>query len=99
MVKVYKNSGFGAAVKSTSIKAITSCIIIALAVLLPQIVHLFAGAQGGARWLPMYLPVLMGACLLGRRWGLCIALSAPVISFVITSAAGNAMLRLDACLI
>ena len=36
-------------------------------------------------------PVLLGACLLGWRWGLGIGIFSPVISFIITSAAGSAM--------
>lgn len=74
-----------------TVKALISAGIIALAVVLPQLVHLAAGAEGGVRWLPMYLPVLLGGCLLGWRWGLGIGLLSPLASFAITSAAGNAM--------
>ena len=65
--------------------------IIALAIGLPQLVHAVAGAQGGAQWLPMYLPVLLGGCLLGWQWGLGIGIVSPLLSFGITSLAGNAM--------
>ena len=64
---------------------------VALAVLLPQLVHLAAGASGGVRWLPMYLPVLLGGCLLGTWWGLGVGLVSPLASFAITSAMGSAM--------
>lgn len=74
-----------------TVKALISAGIIALAVVLPQLVHLAAGAEGGVRWLPMYLPVLLGGCLLGWRWGLGIGLLSPLASFAVTSAAGNAM--------
>ncbi len=74
-----------------AIKIFIAAGIIALAVLLPQIVHAAFGAEGGARWLPMYLPVLLGACLLGWRWGLGIGIFSPLLSFIITSAAGSAM--------
>ena len=47
-----------------TVKTLVSLAIVALAVLLPQLVHLAAGAQGGMQWLPMYLPVLLGGCLL-----------------------------------
>lgn len=74
-----------------AVKTFISAGVIALAVILPQIVHLFAGAQGGVQWLPMYLPVLLGGCLLGWRWGLGVGLLSPLVSFAFTSLAGNAM--------
>ena len=74
-----------------SVKAAVSALLIALAVVLPQTVHIAGGAAGGAKWLPMYLPVLIGGCLLGRKWGLGVGVLSPVVSFVITAAAGNAM--------
>ena len=82
-----KNIKFG--VKIT-VKALISAGVIALAVILPQLVHLFSGAAGGAKWLPMYLPVLIGGCLLGWRWGLGVGVLSPVVSFLITSMTGNA---------
>ena len=72
-------------------KALISAGVIALAVILPQLVHLFSGAAGGAKWPPMYLPVLIGGCLLGWRWGLGVGVLSPVVSFLITSMTGNAM--------
>ena len=83
-----KNIKFG--VKIT-VKALISAGVIALAIILPQLVHLFSGAAGGAKWLPMYLPVLIGGCLLGWRWGLGVGVLSPVVSFLITSMTGNAM--------
>ena len=83
-----KNIKFG--VKIT-VKALISAGVIALAVILPQLVHLFSGAAGGAKWLPMYLPVLIGGCLLGWRWGLGVGVLSPVVSFLITSMTGKAM--------
>lgn len=74
-----------------TVKAVLSVGIVVLAVLLPQFVHMAAGAQGGVQWLPMYLPVLLGGCLLGWRWGLGVGLAAPLASFAITSAMGSAM--------
>lgn len=74
-----------------TVKAVLSVGVIALAVLLPQLVHLVAGAEGGVQWLPMYLPVLLGGCLLGWRWGLGVGMLAPLVSFAVTSASGNAM--------
>ncbi len=74
-----------------TVKTLISVGMIALAVLLPQIVHLALGAPGGMQWLPMYLPILFGGCLLGWKWGLGVGILAPVISFAITSLAGNPM--------
>lgn len=74
-----------------SIKAAVSAFIIALAVLLPQVVHLTLGAEGGVKWLPMYLPVLIGGSVLGWKWGLGIGILSPVVSFAVTSLIGNPM--------
>ncbi len=74
-----------------TVKGAISVAVTALAVILPQIVHLALGASGGARWLPMYLPVLLGGCLLGWRWGLGIGVLSPLVSFLITLAIGNPM--------
>ena len=74
-----------------TVKSLISAGIVALAVILPQLVHLIAGQPGGVQWLPMYLPVLLGGCLLGWAWGLGIGIASPVISFLITLAFGNPM--------
>lgn len=74
-----------------TVKGLISAGLIALAVILPHLVHLVAGAQGGVQWLPMYLPVLLGGCLLGWSWGLGIGMLSPLVSFLITSASGNPM--------
>lgn len=78
-----------------TIKTLISVGLIALAVGLPQLVHLVAGAQGGMTWLPMYLPVLIGGCLLGTWWGLGIGIASPIVSFLITYAAGSSMPALE----
>lgn len=72
-------------------KALVSAGLIALAVALPQLVHLALGQAGGVKWLPMYLPVLIGGCLLGTRWGLAVGVLSPLMSFIITSAMGDPM--------
>lgn len=74
-----------------TVKTLISVALIALAVLLPQLVHLVAGAEGGMKWLPMYLPVLIGGCVLGTYWGLGIGILSPVVSFLITYAMGSPM--------
>lgn len=74
-----------------TVKSLVSLGIIALAVLLPQLVHLATGQAGGVQWLPMYLPVLLGGCLLGWSWGLGVGILSPLASFLITSAFSNPM--------
>ncbi len=74
-----------------TVKSLISVGIVALAVILPQLVHLAAGQAGGVQWLPMYLPVLIGGCLLGWAWGLGLGIASPVVSFLITLAFGNPM--------
>ena len=77
--------GFSLKLKVT-IKSCVSVGIVVLAVLLPQLVHLALGQSGGVEWLPMYLPVLIGGCLLGWAWGLGVGIVSPLVSFLITSA-------------
>lgn len=72
-------------------KTLLSAGLIALAVVLPQIMHLAIGQPGGVKWLPMYLPVLIGGCLLGTKWGFAVGVLSPMVSFMITSIMGNPM--------
>ena len=74
-----------------TVKALISAGTVALAVLLPQLAHLALGEQAGMRFLPMYLPVLLGGCLLGWQWGLGIGLLSPLVSYLIPAAAGSPM--------
>lgn len=73
-----------------ALKTVVSLGLIALAVVFPQLAHLALGQVGGAKWLPMYLPVLIGGCLLGSGWSLAVGVLAPLTSFLITSAASGA---------
>lgn len=77
--------------KKITYKTITSVLLITLAVVLPQLVHLALGQPGGVKWLPMYLPVLIGGCLMGAKWGTAVGMLSPIVSFIITSAMGNPM--------
>ena len=77
--------------KKLTLNAVLSVGLIALAVVLPQIVHIALGQPGGVQLLPMYLPVLIGGCLLGRKWALAVGMLSPVVSFAITSLMGSAM--------
>lgn len=74
-----------------TVKSLVAFSIVVLAVVLPQLAHLAVGAQAGITLLPMYLPVLLGGCILGWRWGVAAGILSPLVSFLITSAAGNAM--------
>lgn len=77
--------------KKIAIHTILSVGLITLAVILPQIVHLALGQPGGVQLLPMYLPVLIGGCLLGWKWALAIGALSPIVSWAITSLMGNPM--------
>ena len=72
-------------------KTLVSIGLIALAVVLPQLVHLALGQPGGVQLLPMYLPVLIGGCLLGWRWAMFVGVLSPLASFALTSHMGNPM--------
>ena len=74
-----------------TIKSLISAGVVAFAVLLPQLVHIWAGSAGGVQWLPMYLPGLLCACLLGVWWGLGVGIVSPVVRFLITFAMVNPM--------
>lgn len=87
---VFVKKGLSLKIKVT-VKSLISVVLVALAVGLPQLVHLAAGAAGGVQWLPMYLPVLLGGCILGTWWGIGIGVASPLVSFLITFAAGNPM--------
>ena len=87
---VLVNKGCSFKVKIT-VKSLISVGLVVLAVALPQIIHAVSGQAGGVQWLPMYLPVLLGGCLLGTWWGLGIGIASPIVSFLITLAFGNPM--------
>lgn len=85
-------SNRGASVKARiTVKTLISAVVIALAVALPQLLHVASGAAGGVKWLPMYLPIIVGACVLGVKWGAVTALLSPVVSFLLTSAFSSPM--------
>ena len=87
---VLAKKNYSAKTKIT-VKSLISAGLVALAVILPQIIHAAQGSAGGVQWLPMYLPVLLGGCLLGWSWGLGVGIASPVVSFLITLAFGNPM--------
>lgn len=68
-----------------TVKTLVAVALVVLAVALPQIVHVAAGASGGMMFMPMYLPVILAGCLLGSWWGLAVGIASPVVSFFLTS--------------
>ena len=78
-----------------TVKSLVCVGLIVAAIGLPQLVHLALGASGGILLLPMYLPVLIGGCLLGTYWGLGVGILSPIFSFLITSAFSNPMPALE----
>ncbi len=77
--------------KRIAVKTIISALLAFSAVMLPQLVHIALGQSGGAMLMPMYLPVLIGGCLLGTKWGVAVGMTSPLISFVLTLAVGTPM--------
>ena len=77
--------------KRIAVKTLISALLAFSAVMLPQLVHIALGQSGGAMLMPMYLPILIGGCLLGTNWGVAVGMISPVISFVLTLAAGTPM--------
>lgn len=59
-------------------------LIAALAILLPQALHLAFGPQAGRMLLPMHLPVLLGGFVLGPVFGLVIGAVSPILSALMT---------------
>ena len=87
---VLRRRGATAGTRMLAKLAVAFAVVIS-AVLLPQLVHLVYGAPGGVRFLPMYLPVLIGGALLGYRVGLCVGVLSPVVSYLVTSLSGSPM--------
>lgn len=77
-----------------SVKSGVSCLLVVLAVALPQIVHAAGGTAAASVWMPMYAPALLAGCLLGWQWGLGVGILSPLISFGFTTLAlGTGMPR------
>lgn len=85
------NRGYSSSKVRVSIKSLISVCVIALSVVLPQLAHIVIGGNAGMTWLPMYLPVLLGGCLLGVRYGVAVGVLSPLVSFALTSIMGNPM--------
>jgi niacin transporter len=65
-------------------RLVYGALMLACAVLLPQVFHLTGGPALGATFLPMHIPVLISGLLLGPLYGTVIGLTAPALSFLAT---------------
>lgn len=64
--------------------ALFAVVFTALAVILPAVIHVFAGINGGRLFLPMHFFIFLAALLLGWRAGLAVGILTPLISFALT---------------
>lgn len=69
---------------SVKAKTVITVITVALAVILPQILHLAAGKALGEIWLPMHLPVILAGFIAGPVVGAVAGTLSPVVSFLIS---------------
>lgn len=69
---------------SVKAKTVITVITVALAVVLPQILHLAAGKALGEIWLPMHLPVMLAGFIAGPVVGAVAGTLSPVVSFLIS---------------
>ena len=61
-----------------------SSVLIALAILIPQLFHLTGVPQSGQVFLPMHIPVLLSGFVLGPVFGLLVGVFSPIISSAMT---------------
>ncbi len=87
---VLERKQFGTGIRLT-VKTVIALAVVGLAVALPQLAHLAIGQGAGIKFLPMYLPVLIGGCMLGWRFGAAVGMTSPLVSYLLTSAVGTAM--------
>ena len=71
--------------KNTTRKITYGALIIACAVVLPQLFHLSGIPNSGAVFLPMHIPVLLGGFILGPLFGALIGVLSPLISSLLTA--------------
>ena len=71
--------------KSTTKKLTYGALIVACAIVLPQLFHLSGIPNTGAVFLPMHIPVLLGGFILGPAFGAVIGALSPLISSLLTA--------------
>ena len=70
---------------SERIKKITlGGLFLALSILLPYMAHLSRTPEIGKIFLPMHLPVMLAAMLIGPAYGAVLGIAAPFLSFMLT---------------
>ena len=70
--------------KTTTKKLTYGALIVACAIVLPQLFHLSGIPNTGAVFLPMHIPVLLGGFILGPVFGFFVGVLAPVVSSLLT---------------
>ena len=78
--------------KNTTRKITYGALIIACAVVLPQLFHLSGIPNSGAVFLPMHIPVLLCGLACGWPYGLICGVLGPLLSGVLTGMPGPAVL-------
>ncbi len=71
--------------KATTKKLTYGALIIACAVVLPQLFHLSGIPNSGAVFLPMHIPVLLGGFILGPVFGAIVGAISPIVSSLLTA--------------
>ena len=69
-------------------KLVTTGLLIAVSVLLPQVFHLFGGAALGRIFLPMHIGIFLIGFIAGGWYGLAAGFITPLLSFAITGMPG-----------
>ena len=71
--------------KTTTRKITYGALVIACAVILPQLFHLSGVPNSGAVFLPMHIPVLLGGFILGPWFGALVGVLSPLVSSLLTA--------------
>lgn len=67
-------------------------VLLAFAIILPQIFHLSGVAQSGKVFLPMHIPVLITGFVAGKYCGMAVGALSPLFSFLLTGMPTSALL-------
>lgn len=70
----------------------TAALLMAAAVLLPQLFHLVGGPAAGSIFLPMHLPVFLAGIFIGPYYAAAVGLLSPLLSFLMTGMPPAALL-------
>ncbi|HOO32943.1 MAG TPA: ECF transporter S component [Thermotogota bacterium] len=64
-------------------KMVFAAMFVALGIVIPRVFHMIGGAALGSVLLPMHLPVLIGAMLIGPFYGLIIGIGSVLVGFLL----------------